>query len=151
VGWRSSMRAGLRSGSSCDYCLLLHDCISDSDTLPTSCSTWPSTCTIRFALLQSPSPLLAQPCVQSVQRPIAPLLVSTSSTFDDGDRASRSTLTSFAGNNSPTATATGISLGVLWLSEASYYTQLQHGFSYSSASPAPHSAGHKYLYKRWNA
>jgi hypothetical protein len=139
------------SGSSCDYCLLLHDCILilaysrptrlTRPTRPVQSISLDGSCHLCCWFDHSHSPF---------DNPSCPLLVSTS-TFDDGDRASRSTLRSFAGNLSPTAHTTRFSPDILYLTEDSLYTLFRDKFSYSSTSSALHTARQQQFLKRWNA
>lgn len=88
------------SGPSCDYCLLLHDCILIS---PCLLSTRHSPRSVYSASLDT-SHVPLRPCNNPsnfVDVPSCPSSTRPTSTLDDGDRASRSILRSFAGHISP--------------------------------------------------
>jgi hypothetical protein len=147
VGWRSSMRG---SGSRCDYCLLLHDCILISRCLlPTRLShrpvysTSPNTSHSLPRFSNNPYNLLDVPS--------CPLLDSTD--FDFRRWRSRLKINSeklcwqhFSHRNRHKHPS-----DVLCLSEGSCHNRFKDKFLHSSTSVTFHTARQQYFHKRWNA
>lgn len=127
------------SGSSCDYCLLLHDCILIS---PCLLSTRHSPRSVYSASLDT-SHVPLRPCNNPsnfVDVPSCPSSTRPTSTLDDGDRASRSILRSFAGHISPSTAAKRSRSNVFCLFEDAWYCRFPARFLHSSTPPASHTA-----------
>lgn len=97
-----------RPPSTCDYCLLLDDCILVLSRLTQAHST-DLALFLYIPLRSTPAALLIKSRTTRYPSSTPRCALSSSRptwTFDDGDRASRSTLRSFAGDSSLTTHAT---------------------------------------------